>query len=129
VAAACAVKSAAPNEVSTRARRSGANAESSAAARCPTAKSSCIETSSFLRSKRLVAPASNGALRHTVKAKALTSCPATGSVTSRPSASAGNIPGTMSVPVPMMKLPKQRAIRLAGMRTRFCIFYDTPNYI
>src|SRR5258707_2703827 len=52
-----------------------------------------------------------------VTANAVMSCPATGSDTPRLSARYGSSPGTISVPVPMTKLPKASAARLHFMVT------------
>ena len=48
------------------------------------------------------------AVTQTVKANAVINWAALGTLTLGPCASAGSIPGTISVPVPMMKLPKHK---------------------
>src|SRR5258706_15519998 len=52
-----------------------------------------------------------------VRANAVMRCPDTGSDTPRLSARYGSSPGTISVPVPMTKLPKASAARLHFMVT------------
>ncbi len=76
VAAACAVKSAAPAELTIRTASIAPYDETSAAAACPAKYRTSVAVSKARRSNRLVAVARIGAPTQTIAANAVTSSPA-----------------------------------------------------